>query len=209
MDSIDAVYFINLDHRTDRLQEFQTEIKKLGMAEETIHRISAVSKPDIGVLGCAYSHIKALDEFLQSSYKTCLVFEDDFMFTIDINYCKFLFKHLFESKKPFDLVMVAGKILKEEPTESPFLSKVYDAQTTSAYLITREFAKVLRQNLLEGTVLLEQWFSMYKEKKHEYCLDIYWKQLQPISQWFVFHPKMGEQRESYSDIEKKVTKYGV
>ena len=209
MDLIDAVYFINLDHRTDRLQEFQQEIKQLGLPDEKIHRISAVHTPEIGVLGCALSHIKVIDTFLESSQKSCLVFEDDFMFTTDINYCKFLFKHLFETKRPFDVVMLAGKIMKEQPTDSPFVSKVLDAQTTSAYLLTREFAPVLRQNLLEGALHLEEWFLQHKEKKHEYCLDIYWKQLQPTSQWFVFHPKMGLQREGYSDIEQKVTKYGV
>lgn len=209
MDFIDILYFLNLDHRTDRLQQIEGEIDKLGFEKEKVHRIPAVYTPEIGVLGCALSHIKALDHFLQSSHKTCVILEDDFIFTTDINYCKFLFKHLFETKRVFDIVMLGGKVMKEETIDSPFLKKVLDAQTTSAYMITKEFAPILRKNLLEGTKLLEQWFQLYKEKKHEYCLDIYWKQLQPSNQWFVFHPKMGVQRESYSDIEKKITNYGV
>jgi hypothetical protein len=209
MNFIDAVYFINLDHRTDRLQEFQDEIKKLEVADEKVHRISAVFTPEIGVLGCAYSHIKALDAFLQSSHKSCLIFEDDFQFTLDLHYCKFLLKNLFDTNQEFDLVMMGGKILKQDSTDSPFLSRVIDGQTTSAYLITREFAPTLRANLVEGANLLEKWFGLHNEKKHEYCLDIYWKLLQPGSKWFVFNPKFGVQRESYSDIEKKMTKYGV
>lgn len=207
MGFLDAIYFINLDHRTDRLEQIKGEIARLGIEEEKIHRVSAVYTPEIGVLGCALSHIKALDLFLQSSHKSCLLLEDDFMFTTDIHYCKFLFKHLLD--KEFDVVMLGGKVMNEVSTDSPFLKKVLDAQTTSAYMITREFAPVLRQNLIEGAKLLEQWFSLYKEKKHEYCLDIFWKQLQPCNRWFIFHPKMGIQRESYSDIEKKITNYGV
>ena len=207
MENIERVYFINLDHRADRLQEFVNEMKKIGFPEEKLHRISATYRPEIGVLGCAYSHIQVLDHFLQSSAKNCLVFEDDFQWSNDLNYCKFLFKTVFQ--KQFDLVMLSGNIFKDEPTDSPFLRKVLDGQTTSSYLITREFAPSLKKNLEEGAEQLESWFRLFQEKKHDYCLDIYWKKIQPMHNWYIVNPKMGIQRESYSDIEKKVTNYGV
>jgi GR25 family glycosyltransferase involved in LPS biosynthesis len=208
MENIDRIYYINLDHRTDRRQEFEKEIQKLAPLEK-VERIQAVHKPELGCLGCTLSHVKTLDTFLKSDYKTCLVFEDDFMFNQDMNYCQFLLKHLFTTNTQFDMVMLGGKVLKDNETESPFLHKVLDAQTSSAYLITKDFAKTLHRNLSEGAELLEQWFQEHNDKKHEYCLDIYWKQLQPQHKWFVFHPKMGIQREGFSDIEKKVTNYGV
>jgi GR25 family glycosyltransferase involved in LPS biosynthesis len=208
MDYIDHIYFINLDHRTDRLQQFQEEIQKLAPLEK-VERIQAVHKSELGCLGCSLSHVKTLETFLKSDYKNCLVFEDDFMFTQDINYCKFLLKHLFNEKIAFDMVMLSGNILKQTETGSPFLRKVVDGQTSSAYLITREFASTLLANLAEGASLLERWFQEDKEKKHDYCLDIYWKQLQPTHNWFILYPKIGMQREGFSDIEKKVTNYGV
>ncbi len=208
MENIDRIYYINLDHRTDRRKEFENEIQKLASLEK-VERIQAIHKPELGCLGCTLSHVKTLETFLKSEYKTCLVFEDDFAFNQDMNYCNFLLKHLFTSKKEFDMVMLGGKILNHRETDSPFLHQVLDAQTSSAYLITKDFAKTLHRNLSEGAQLLEQWFQEHKDKKHEYCLDIYWKQLQPHHKWFVFHPKMGIQREGFSDIEKKVTNYGV
>ena len=36
-----------------------------------------------------------------------------------------------------------------------------------------------------------------------------WKQLQPQNHWFVVEPKFGLQRESYSDVEKKITNHKV
>ena len=93
MENIDRIYYINLDHRTDRRQEFENEIQKLASLEK-VERIQAVHKPELGCLGCTLSHVKTLETFLNSEYKTCLVFEDDFMFNQDMNYCQFLLKHL-------------------------------------------------------------------------------------------------------------------
>jgi glycosyl transferase family 25 len=95
MEFIDHIYFINLDHRTDRLQQFQEEIQKLAPLDK-VERIQAVHKPELGGLGCSLSHVKTLETFLKSDYKNCLVFEDDFMISRDIHYCKFLLKHLFK-----------------------------------------------------------------------------------------------------------------
>ena len=209
MENIDAVYYINLDHRRDRLTEIKEEIHKMGFPPEKVFRIEAIYKPTIGALGCTRSHIKALDTFLETSHKTCLIVEDDFLRKMDRNQMKFLFKHLFEPGNEFDLVMLAGKVFQKKETSSPFFHHVLDAQTSSAYLITREFAPRLRQNLKESSDLLEKWFEEHKTPNHDYCLDIYWKKLQPQSKWYIVHPQMGIQRPSFSDIEQRVTNYGV
>ena len=209
MEQIDAVYFINLEHRKDRLEQFCGEMNRIGMPPEKVHRIDAVLNQEIGALGCSRSHIKAIDTFLKSSAKTCCIFEDDFTFTLDINYCKFLLNHLFNANIQYDVVMLSGNVMKAENTTMPFLQKVIDAQTASGFLITRSFAHKLKQNLEEGAEQLEKWYGLHKERKHEFCLDIYWKKLQPENNWYIFKPKMGIQRESYSDNEQKVTNYGV
>lgn len=209
MDLIESIYFINLDHRVDRLNEFQAEIKRMGIPESKVKRISGVYKPELGALGCGLSHVKTLDAFLETGQSYCLIFEDDFQFTVDPNYFRFLLSHSFQIQKDFDVIMLAANIMKEEKTQSRFLSRILDAQTSSAYLISREYAKTVRDTLQEGMKLLEEWYEIHKQPKHEYCLDIYWKQLQPKGKWFVFHPKLGKQRESYSDIERKITNYGV
>ena len=110
--------------------------------------------------------------------------------------------------------MLAGNGSKEnnwniraDRTEWPFLAKVFDATTTSGYMVTKAFAPVLLQNLQEGVSLLEAHFQRFGIRKHDYCLDIYWKKLQPISNWFIFVPKMGYQADSYSDIENVFTQY--
>jgi GR25 family glycosyltransferase involved in LPS biosynthesis len=209
MDSIECVYYINLDHRTDRKQQFEEEMTKLGIPESKRVRIPAIYNKDFGILGCGLSHKKALETFLASSHTNCLIFEDDFQFTLDMNYVRYLLKVIHEEKVPYDLVMLAGNLFKTEATQWPFLQKVLDGQTASGFLITRSFAPKLLQALEESTTLLQEWHKHTGEKKHEYCNDIYWKKLQPKSNWYVVHPKTGIQRESYSDNEYKVTSYGV
>lgn len=209
MENIDCVYYINLDHRTDRKEQFEGEIAKLGVPKEKLQRISGIYNKEFGILGCGLSHKKALETFVQSGQKNCLIFEDDFLFTLDMNYVRYLLRSIFECEIQYDLVMLAGNLFKTEKTSWPFLHKVLDGQTASGFLITREFAPNLIKSLEESTTLLKDWHEKTGEKKHEYCNDIYWKKLQPISNWFILNPKTGVQRESYSDNEYKVTNYGV
>lgn len=209
MDSVEQIYYINLDHRTDRKEQFLTEMEKLGVPASKIQRIPAIYNKEFGILGCGLSHKKALETFLASGLNNCMIFEDDFCVTLDTNYISYHLRSLFEDKVPFDLVMLAGNIFRHSPTKHHYLQKVFDGQTASGFLITRAFAPKLVQALAESTVLLEDWHKKTGEKKHEYCNDIYWKTLQPQSNWYIFKPKWGIQRESYSDNEYKVTNYKV
>jgi len=209
MEKIDCVYYINLDHRTDRKEAFEQEMAKLGVPAEKLVRISGIYNKDFGILGCGLSHKKALETFAASPHKTCLIFEDDFCFTLDMNYVKYLLKSVLNEKISFDVVMLAGKFFHVENTPWPFLKRVIDGQTASGFLITKEFAPKLIQCLDESTKLLEEYKEQTGEKKHEYCNDIYWKKLQPESNWYILNPKCGYQRQSYSDNEEHVTDYKV
>ena len=209
MEHIDCVYYINLDHRVDRKKQFEQEMAKLGVPSSKLVRISGIYNKEFGILGCGLSHKKALETFLESPYTNCLIFEDDFQFTLDIHYVHYLLRSIFQQKVPYDLVMLAGNLFQTQTTEWPFLRKVLDGQTASGFLITKAFAPKLIECLQESTMLLKEWHDKTGEKKHEYCNDIYWKKLQPQSNWFIVHPKTGLQRESYSDNEYKITNYGV
>jgi len=209
MEHIDVVYYINLDHRTDRKEQFEKEMEGMGIPSSKVVRIPGIYTKDFGILGCGLSHKKTLETFLASPFKNALIFEDDFQRTLDTNYVHYLLKSVFEQSVPFDLVMLAGNLLKTEKTEWPFLQRVLDGQTASAFLLTKEFAPKLIQCLDESTKLLQEWHEQTGERKHEYCNDIYWKKLQPVSRWYCLYPRIGIQRESYSDNEYRVTNYGV
>jgi len=77
MEYIDAILYINLEHRKDRNEHILNEIHKICTDNSKIHRIDAI-KNDNGALGCGLSHIKALEYAVKNEWKTVLILEDDF-----------------------------------------------------------------------------------------------------------------------------------
>jgi len=201
---IGTIYYINLDSRPDRNAEFLEEISKINFPEQNIVRIPGVYKEKKGGLGCSLSHIKALKSFIQSDDDYCMIFEDDFIFNEDtLDRLPKMFSNLFEGGIQFDICMLSGLILKSKPTEYNFLNKVIDGQTASGYIVSKAFAPVLLENFIESADLLEKDYSKY----NVYALDQYWKKLQPANNWYIFNPKLGIQRASFSNIEGKTVNY--
>lgn len=198
-----GVWYINLDHRTDRRNHIEKQLVQLNIQPFT--RLSATYEPRRGIVGCGKSHVRAVEAFLQSGKTYGIILEDDFTFR-DPPQTPNQFKKLFTTPLEWDVILLAGNVGASSPTEYPFLRRVQDSQTTSGYIVTRRYAPTLLANLKEGVRLLEQHFNRYGVKKHEYCLDIYWKKLQ-TDRWYIFEPKMGYQIDSYSDIERRKVQY--
>jgi len=202
---IDAIYYINLDIRPDRNDEFIQEIQKIDFPSDKIIRVPAIHKKSMGALGCTLSHIKTINMFIQSGKEHCIIFEDDFIFDpTNIDRVPEMISNLF-TQVQFDICMLSGNIIKSHPTKYPFLKKVEEGLTSSGYILSKYFAPTLLKNLKESSHLLEHNY----EEPELYALDAYWINLQPISNWYVFEPKLGLQRVSYSDIEKEVKDYNV
>jgi GR25 family glycosyltransferase involved in LPS biosynthesis len=199
------VYYINLNHRKDRLENIINELNKTNINPEKINRIPGIYIKDFGILGCAKSHCLALEAFLKSSFdnKYCIIFEDDFQFTQDQIVVNELINAVFNNNKDFHVLMLAANILNGQPTTYNFLTKIVDAQTLSGYAVNRNFASILLNNFRESIALLEKEGYKY----YPYCFDIYMKRLQPLSRWYSLNPRIGKQIESYSDIENKVVSY--
>ena len=96
MENIDIIYYINLDHRIDRNTEILSELRKMNISNLKIQRIPAIYTKGFGILGCGLSHLKAVETFMKSEYKNCLILEDDFMFSLDTNYSNFLLNTFFK-----------------------------------------------------------------------------------------------------------------
>jgi glycosyl transferase family 25 len=199
LNRFDIVYYINLEHRTDRFEHINNELKKTNIDKNKINKINGIYLKNFGILGCAKSHIKTLEEFINSKHNNCIIFEDDFTFTQsqkDVNtMIDLFFRYVFE----FDILMLSANILNSEQTPLPFILKIKDAQTLSGYCVSKKFAPILLENFKESVSILEK----IGQKIHNYCFDIYMKKLQPISIWLCLNPRIGKQIDSYSDIEEK------
>ena len=204
-DFVDVIYYINLDKREDRKKEFLDEMDRMGVPSNKIVRIPGVYKPGQGDWGCSLSHVNAIQKMVNSNHKNCVIFEDDYEFTVDNkDAITKTFQSLIDNNVDYDVIMFSANEVKIEPSEYPNLNRVYDAQTTSGYMVNAKFAQTLLENYQEGATLIEN--SYIENGKVEsiqlpYCIDQYWKKLQPKSKWYVFSPKLGKQRSSISDIQ--------
>ena len=85
----------------------------------------------------------------------------------------------------------------------PFLTKVFDAQTASGYIVNKGMYDKLI-NLYEWSVpLLEENGGHWL-----YANDIVWKSIQPESNWYCFTERMGIQRGCVNDNTGVYTFYG-
>jgi GR25 family glycosyltransferase involved in LPS biosynthesis len=205
LNNFDIIYYINLDHRTDRYDHINKELSKTNIDPQKINKITGIYMKDFGILGCAKSHILALEQFLATpdNIQTCIIFEDDFTFTKSFEEINILINNFFNNIKEYDVLMLASNTIQEELTEYSFITKIINAQTLSGYSVSKKFAPTLLNNYITSVNILE--YIGYKV--HNYCFDIFMKQLQPTSLWYCLNPKIGKQIKSYSDIENQIVNY--
>jgi len=196
------LYYINLEHRTDRRSSMEDMLSNCNFPKGRIYRYPAHYYPNHGALGCAKSHIGVITHFLESDDKFCIVLEDDFRLNSVDGFNESLDKAF--SVDNWDIMMLSGNIMKHSEEKDGFI-KVYEAQTTSGYVLNREFASTLLKNFREA----EAGLTKLGFNAHDYCIDQYWKILQPHSRWYCFSPKVGYQESGYSDIERRNVNYLV
>jgi glycosyl transferase family 25 len=209
INNIDVVYYINLDHRSDRNTEMLQEFEKMGVPETKIVRVPGHYNKNYGDVGCSKSHVEALRKFANSDYNNCIIFEDDFEFTEESSDVHQLLNNLFLNDVNYDVCMLASSTGEMRDTKYPWLKQVNNSQTASGYMVNKPFAETLLRNFEEGVVNLEPITSKDDTIRGQYCIDQYWKKLQPESAWFELYPKLGKQRKSYSDIQQGVVDYHV
>jgi hypothetical protein len=208
MEGVNHVYYINLEHRTDRKNELLQWITESGFPLEKVERIPGVYIPNKPHYGCTTAHINALETFLISGHNNCLILEDDFepnnkgTFWNDID-------KLFKDNVEFDLVMCAFNDIATQSAAGPtnYLIRMFYTFSMSGYIITRDFASILVEHHKDSVRFGMHQESITNKKAVEYLGDVYWCKLMPLHRWYAFYPKLGHQRPSYSDIEESFTDY--
>ena len=203
MDKVDKIFYINLEKRKDRKSEIINEFKKMQIPSSKIHRFPAIpSSP--GNIGCALSHLNLLMFIKQKGYTNTIILEDDFEFIVSRKTLDNNLNNFFNHVPKYDIVMLSYSLLKTGRFNK-VCGRVFNAQTTSGYMIHRDFLDKLIELWKKAIVKLIE----SNGRDNQYVCDISWKVLQPSTRWFYFRERLGQQRKSYSDIENHITEYGV
>ena len=206
MDRFTPIYYINLNHRTDRREQFEDWIAYSGLPLEKVQRIEAIWSSDRPHLACGMSHIKAVETFIASKQPYGFIFEDDYL-PIEILTFWDTVQKVLDSGVNFDVFLGSYNQLESSDTEYPFLKRVHSSMTASCYLVTREYAPTLRKCLIEGIQLAIQEEEITKVKTDQYMNDVYWQKLMKQDTWVCYYPRLGKQRPSYSDLQRHFTEY--
>ena len=205
------LFYINLEHRTDRLQQVSAEVAKVADLVAAVTRINAIHDKQNGAIGCAASHILALSEFLFKTMEDfALIMEDDFEFTLEPDRVKEAFARSIDAGQ-FDVIQLAyNKPIASRPN-SHGLIRIYRSYTTSGYVVTRAFAYRLVSCFLESHRLLSQNRNVGPNPvvNELWAVDSWWNNVQSEFRFYGFAPPLGRQRPSFSDVVGKSVNYGV
>lgn len=194
---LSTVHYINLVHRTDRRKAVETQLAKYGV--ENVVRFDAISDVK-GQIGCAKSHAAVLRMFLERSADPYLVvFEDDAEWRRDCKGLDSLLRDFFATGVSWNVIMLGASryALRHEPGPIEGVRRCRCAQTSTAYVVHRDYVSRLLENFEASVALLEQGTDVKKA-----ALDLHWKQLQNNDNWFITIPGFVKQRWNYSDIQK-------
>ena len=201
LEDITNIFYINLEHREDRRLHVETQLLNAGFTG--FQRFNAI-KMDNGAIGCSMSHLKLLQNALEQDLDHILIVEDDITFT-NVELFKTQLNQMLKSGLKWDVILLAGNNMPPYQTiPGNFCVKVSKCQTTTGYLVAKHYIKILINNIKMGLTHL-----LSKPQQHAiFAIDKFWFVLQQNGNWYLITPLTVIQKEDYSDIEKKVTKYG-
>lgn len=202
MDLFQHTFFINLESRTDRLEQVREELSKMGIEGE---RINAV-KAKVGGIGCTLSHIRCLEEAKKRGYKQVFICEDDIKFTDPDRFKAQLEKFAENPEIQWDVLLVGANVVPPYHAIEDYCVRVFNAQTTTGYIVKCGMYDVLLETFKESCQL-QMKNPGQPGVSNPYAIDIWWKRLQPQYFWYIITPLTVTQRESYSEIENRVTNY--
>jgi glycosyl transferase family 25 len=199
IDDIKHAFYINLEHRVDRKNQVEEELKTLGIKAERFNAI----KMENGAIGCSMSHLKILQDAVNNNLDHVLIVEDDISF-LKPEVFKTQINKFFELHgNNWDVILLAGNNMPPYKPIDDTCIQVSRCQTTTGYLVNGHYIKVLMQNVKLGLTNL-----ISKPSEHsKFAIDKFWFVLQGASKWFLITPLTVVQREGYSDIEKRVINY--
>ena len=194
---MDNTLYINLAHRTDRKEHVEKQFASLGVKATRIDAIECVQ----GAIGCAMSHVKALEHAKEMEWSTVCICEDDIEFT-NIPLFQQQLNDFLKDFTTWDVLLLGTNMGPPFDKEKGCL-RVRNAQTTTGYIVKNHYYDTLINCFRKSIGCM---IHDYNPKL--YAIDKQWKYFQEKDFWYVLNPLTIIQRSDYSDIEKREVSYG-
>ena len=160
----------------------------------------AIARDD-GLLGAGLSHRGCLQEMLERNWESMLVCEDDVEFLVDGPRLDLLVDEFLDDDSA-DIACLGFFTWKSRPHSRLYLRGL-SVQTASCYIVKKRIA----------CELLQVWMKANDElarggDRGRYAHDRVWTVLQETHVFLIPILRAARQRQSYSDIQRRVVKYG-
>jgi len=203
MELFKHTFFINLEERKDRLEHIENELKKIGVIGERINAIKSIKQ---GAIGCTLSHIQCIKTAKQRDYPYVCIMEDDIEFRNPELFQTQLKKFVENTEIQWDVLLLAANVVPPYQSVQDYCARVYNAQTTTGYIVKKEMYDVLLENFKESAKLQMQ-NPIPAGTYNPYAIDLHWKKLQPQYFWWIITPLTITQYENHSNVEGNVKNY--
>jgi hypothetical protein len=198
---VDKIYILNLEERYDRFVETVLELARMRAPLHRIVHYRAKKDGRSPYYGATKNHVDAVEMFLNSPHKNCLILEDDFCFTGRVADTKAALTKFWERAYDYDMCFLSASKSGRREIHDDLLLRTYQVCTTSSgYFLSKPRAAAVFQVMKEGYDLMVK-----TGDTNTYCIDRYWYKLVHAHRMFLFREKIGFQRATYSNIQGRVT----
>lgn len=170
---IEKAYYINLDYRTDRREEFENRISQLGIPVERFEAIK-IKEGELPnpfndknwhkKMGCAYSHLNIIQLAKEQGLKNVWIFEDD---------CKFVDGFIDKAQRcidelkelEWDVFYFGGEPNRKAQPHSDLLVKTNGVYGAHSYVVNHTFYDKILRDAFDYALLDNRYLSFNEADK--------------------------------------------
>jgi hypothetical protein len=200
-DSVDILYILNLEGRSDRYMETLASLARVAAPLQKVHHYQG--KKDLPpYVGATKNHVDVIRHFQESGHQTCLILEDDIVFCDDVSRVHSSVKTFFKRAYEYTICFLSLSRLHDRVPHDDLLSETKQSCTTSAaYFLTKRTSCDVLAVVDEGLRKI----AAGEGYPNEGCIDTYW--CGRLSKMYFFKDKLAFQRPSWSNLKQCVVAY--
>jgi hypothetical protein len=196
-DSVDVVYVLNLETRSDRYMETLSSLARVAAPLHKIHHYKAQKDPSMSAYaGATKNHLDVMVHFNQTpELKQCLILEDDIVFTSDVSRVWSSVAEFF--RRPYDYTicfLAVSRIGPREPFDDLLSRSRQGCTTSSAYFLRKPTSQEVQRVVQEGFDIIVKG----QDPNYTGVIDQYWCSHLPLIHFF--KDKLAYQRPALSNL---------